>query len=481
MKVPEEIRKVKRPVNTIVADSGTDSEYRYAVRERKGMTYNADGGAMPTNGRVVGHIINGKFVPVRDKTMAQEQDILSYGAAALFHSVSQDLLEDLLEVYPEQEANSIMAIACVRATKPDLSEKRLETQYYRTFTRVYYPNCSLSEDAVRPLLQRIGEDRNRRLAFYQRRLKKVDADHDIFISSMPWQNNSTNELVDFTFQSESSEQSDASLLYACDVETMDPICAEAFPGSSIDVSAYKRFLRDRRIERGIIVSNQGFSIRSLDTELQDKPELHYLTPIRGDDIRVRNNEMLSFQGTLKELGKEILFCKRSIKGGNFLYAFKKVSASASDVHIAKEDPMDTVVLESDADMSPQTAYRCFAYRRLLEKASSRFRNDTDQSNVSLGNAFVNFIATTATCRMIRKAADTNVLNCCTYGDMLDDLNEAWREANALADPTTKDSKWFHTIKESFRIMEALGLCKPDYASSRRRRGRPKKEKTDTEV
>ena len=31
MKVPEEIRKVKRPVNTIVEDSGRDGPKRYSV------------------------------------------------------------------------------------------------------------------------------------------------------------------------------------------------------------------------------------------------------------------------------------------------------------------------------------------------------------------------------------------------------------------------------------------------------------------
>lgn len=34
MAVPESVRKVARPVNTIVEDSGRNTKYRYAVRER---------------------------------------------------------------------------------------------------------------------------------------------------------------------------------------------------------------------------------------------------------------------------------------------------------------------------------------------------------------------------------------------------------------------------------------------------------------
>ena len=37
MSVPEEIRKVKRPVNTVVVDSGSKGLKRYAVRKRKGL------------------------------------------------------------------------------------------------------------------------------------------------------------------------------------------------------------------------------------------------------------------------------------------------------------------------------------------------------------------------------------------------------------------------------------------------------------
>ena len=39
MAVPESVRKVARPVNTIVEDSGRNTKYRYAVRERGEIVY----------------------------------------------------------------------------------------------------------------------------------------------------------------------------------------------------------------------------------------------------------------------------------------------------------------------------------------------------------------------------------------------------------------------------------------------------------
>ena len=57
MSVPEEIRKVKRPVNTVVVDSGSKGLKRYAVRKRNGFVYEKGTNPRPHNGKVVGHII----------------------------------------------------------------------------------------------------------------------------------------------------------------------------------------------------------------------------------------------------------------------------------------------------------------------------------------------------------------------------------------------------------------------------------------
>ena len=39
MPVPENIRKVERPINTVVVDTGNIGPRRYAVRERLGIKY----------------------------------------------------------------------------------------------------------------------------------------------------------------------------------------------------------------------------------------------------------------------------------------------------------------------------------------------------------------------------------------------------------------------------------------------------------
>ena len=83
MAVPADIRAVKRPVNTIVDDSGRDGPKRYAVRERSGAKYVQGGNPQPRNGKVIGHIIDHAYVPLEEKAEPIVPDMLSYGASAL--------------------------------------------------------------------------------------------------------------------------------------------------------------------------------------------------------------------------------------------------------------------------------------------------------------------------------------------------------------------------------------------------------------
>ena len=50
-------------------------------------------------------------------------------------------------------------------------------------------------------------------------------------------------------------------------------------GNSIDASSYAAFIRDNDIRKGIIVSDKGFP-RQDQTELAERPDLHFLTPVK---------------------------------------------------------------------------------------------------------------------------------------------------------------------------------------------------------
>ena len=133
MKVPAAIRAVSRPKNTVVENNGRPGPNQYAVRERAGITYVPGGNPKPRNGKVIGHIIDHRYVPLHDVQEFSKPDMLSYGSSAFVRSVSQDLLEDLLTVFRPEDAYAIMAIASLRVIRPSTTNARMSTHYKKSF------------------------------------------------------------------------------------------------------------------------------------------------------------------------------------------------------------------------------------------------------------------------------------------------------------------------------------------------------------
>lgn len=501
MAVPEDIRSVPRPVNTIVDDSGRDGPKRYAVRQRSSSKYIQGGNPQPHNGKVIGHIIDHLYVPLNATTAPAGPDMLSYGASALVKSVTSDLFRDLLAVYPANEAYSIMSMATLKVVKPSITAARMSTHYNRTFVCRDYPGAALSQNTICRLLQKIGQDGTKRKQFYQLRLSQTVADHHIAVDGTLKQDTSTvNDLSAYSYKARVKGCREVSVLYAYDIELMEPVCAEVFPGNSIDASSYPAFIRDNDIRRGIIVADKGFPPSKIKDELKERPDLHFLTPIKRNDTRISDNDMLFFEGVLTGINAHVLYKKKQIKGGRYLYAFKdvrKASMEESDYlararvnktfnpekYDEKRTTFGVLVLESDQDLDPKTAYLCYDDRWLLELVFNRYKNDEclDKTNVQgdfsvIGNEFVNFISTVATCRIIRKARQCGLLEKISYGDLMDDLSSAWRKTDAPSEPHTDDGFWVHTLQCVFEELEALGLSVPAPKPEPKKRGRKPKPK-----
>lgn len=508
MAVPAEIRAVPRPVNTIVDDSGRDGPKRYAVRERSYTKYVAGGNPQPHNGKVIGHIIDFKYVPLHkpDETKAStELDMLSYGASALVKSVVQDIKEDLLAVYDPSDVFAMMSLATLKVIKPAITASRMSTHYRRTFVCKDYPGAALSQNSIGSLLQRIGMQGAKRKEFYQLRMQAVAADHHIAIDGTLKQDNSkVNDLSAYSHKARVRGCREVSVLYAYDIERMEPVCAEVFPGNSIDASSYPAFIRDNDIQKGIIVADKGFPPSKIKAELDARPDLHFLTPIKRNDARISDNNMLAFEGVLTGIEAHVVYKKKQIKGGRFLYAFKdaKLAAAEEASYLAKAQQKNTfspesyekkknlfgtIVLESDQDLDAKTAYICYEDRWLLELVFNRYKSDEclDHTDVQndfsvIGAEFVNFISTVATCRIIRKARAAGLFEHMSYGELMDDLSSAWRRVDAPAEPATDDGYWVHTLQIVFDELEALGLSKPVPKPEPKKRGRKPKPKDPAE-
>lgn len=501
--VPIDIRNVPRPLNSIVQDSGIDGPKRYRVRERAGTRYVPGGNPQPINGKTIGYIVDHKYVPLCEKTAIHGPTMLSYGAASLVKTVSADLLVDLLRVYPPNEAYSIMALASIKVIKPGVSGNRVGSIYNTSFINVYLPGASLSRNSIVSLYQRLGADGEKRSMFFEHRVAHVcDEDHILIDGTLKQNTSRINDLSAFSYKARLKGCEDISILYAYDLEKMEPICAQVFPGNSIDAVSYKSFVRDNHLRRGIIISDKGFPPNEIREILAKNPLLHYITPVKRNDARIAKFGLTNFDGVLTGIDGIVQFKKVNTAPGIWLYAFRDTRRASAEEksylenarkkgnyndakYIEKKKTFGLIVFESDRDLAPKVAYLSYEERWKLELVFKAYKSDDclDCTSVQgdfsvVGSEFVNFISTVITCRIITKATKAGLFEEMTYRDLLDDLNSAWRLTSAPEEtlPTTDDKYWVHTIPKVSEILEKLGLSLPVPKPEGRKRGRkPKHE------
>ena len=499
MAVPLEIRNVERPKNTIVEDSKRNTMYRYSVRERGAISYTPGGNPMPSNGKVIGHIIDGVFVAKKEKT-AKEPECFSYGASSFVYSQSKDIYQDLLSVFPINDATNIMAIAMLLAIKPKIACNRFSTEYNRTFTKVYYPGCALSKNSVSELLKKLGMDDSKRLLFYKKRIERVDSTHVIAIDGTLKQDNSNvNDFSSYSRKARVKGTRDISILYAFDVETMEPICSSVYTGNNLDCVTVNDFINKNGIKRGIIVADKGFPLKNIEPELKDNPDLHFLLPVKRDAKIVNKCNALSFDAAFHYGDKTLQGKKVSLKDSQFLYSFKdtyqarkeeqafldqaiKKGSYNKEQYEEREERFGTIAFISDLDLTLVDVYKIYEERWLLELMFSQYKGDLGltttrvQGDYSvIGSEFINFISTILTSRMCKKAEECGVLDDLSYGDMMEDLSSVWRSIKGnYTMPKLHDGYWErNNLPSVFELMVKLGLAIDP--TIRRKRGRPKKE------
>jgi hypothetical protein len=149
MPVPKEIREIERPVNTIVYAYGKNKD-KYAVKQRVGCK-RKNGGNYPVNGPTIGHIIDGKYVPLEPVSSVSFSDtaLKDWGSYQLCCDLSADLLEELQSFYNFKDAARILVIAILRVCSPGVTISSLKETYEDSFLTELFPDTAV-EHHFRP-------------------------------------------------------------------------------------------------------------------------------------------------------------------------------------------------------------------------------------------------------------------------------------------------------------------------------------------
>lgn len=443
MPIPKEILAVERPVNTVVVAYGKDRS-RFAVRQRVGCRY-AGGRRLPVNGPTIGHIVDGRYVPrarpAPEAPVSQAPvDLRDWAVVELVSRVSGDLLGELRSVYAEEDAVRILCIAALRVCYPGVRDSELKEAYENSFLSELHPGVALSRNSVSRFLNGLGRACPRISRFMRARAEAVGADHHLLVDgTLKTDDSRVNSLSDFSRKASRKGTRDISVLYAFDLEAMEPVCSKGFPGNMLDLTSYEAFIRENDIRNGLVVADRGFPSDAAAACFRERPGLHYLNPVKRNSRLFDTHRMLEFTGLLAN--REGATFRKEKCGGKetWLYSFRDAARAAQEERDwlrrarkngdyslealrEKQRSFGTAVLECDLDLSPETVYKAYEDRWEIEivmryyKSACEFDETRVQDDYSvIGSEFCDFLATVLTFRLIKAFDKAGLLEKMTYG------------------------------------------------------------------
>lgn len=494
MPIPSEILAVSRPKNTVVIRYGKNKGL-FAVRQRVGCR-NVNGRHLPVNGPTIGHIIDGKFVPIPEDTPMDVStapvDLKDWASIVLCDRLFKDMMPELLAVYSKPDAEKIYCISILRVCDKGIKDYELKEAYETSFLSELYPDVPLSKNTVCTFLNNLGKALSRIVKFMQNRAAAVSMDHHLLIDgTLKSDESEVNSLSDFSRKARTKGSRDISVLFAFDLEEMEPVCSKCFPGNMLDATSYQEFISQNRITKGIIVADKGFPESAAHEHFEKCPDLHYLNPIKRNSKLIERHNMLDFTALLpgyegityrKEkcagTNKWLYSCRDSRKAAkeesDWLSRAKKNKTYSLEKLREKQKTFGTIVLECDLDLPPAIAYKAYDKRWEIEVAMRFYKSacEFDETRVQddysvIGSEFCDFLAAVLTFRLIKAFDKADLLEDRTYKKLMSILVRA-KKARI-------DNGAWQLIRMNpshIEILQALKLVPKSEEPPKKKRGRP---------
>lgn len=488
MGIPEEIRNVERPKNTVVVAYGKNKD-KYAVRSRLGCK-SVNGRKIPVDGPVIGHIVDLTYVP--DDPIApisrSDTDYLRWADIMLAVNQSKDILEDLRAVYNQSDSLKTYCMAIIRALEPDVKDYDMSCEYNDCWLSQLYPDVPLSKNTVGAHVSDLGRTVSRIDSFMRLRTSRVGADAVLAVDGTLKSNESeVNTFSDFSRKARTKGTKDISVLYCFDARSGEPICSRAYPGNCIDLNLLDDFITTNDLKRGMIVADKGFSFNAAKKAFLDRPDLHFLFPLKRDSRVLKEYRMFDLDSSLKEY--DGIGCRKErMTDGLFLYSFRdafKASAEESNWLRDKDDynPLElaelrkelgTVTFVSDVDMDYIDAYRAYEKRWEIETMFKFYKGvlEFDETRVHedfsvMGTEFVNFLSIIIAYRLASTFSKVEALARKPYKAAIRRLRRATMIRGS-------DGEWHlrKITEKEVGVLAELGLI-PRKIDVKRPRGRPK--------
>ena len=314
--VPEEVRKIERPKNTIV--QATKKENVYLVVQRIGCRYD-NGRRLPVNGKVIGHIIDGQYVPKDESGTRLSQrsfHVLKYGSAAFADKMGAELYRQLKEVFHKEDARDIYCLALIRTAFPETKDYQARDRYEKSWISRLYPGARLSKNDVCDLLFDIGKSYDLVVGFMRKRVEELIREGTkVLIDGMLKSNTSkVNSFSGFSYKGRIKGTKDISIIAAVDAEKREPICMKVYKGSMPDTSNFTDFIQEFSIKSGIEIGDKAFTFEKMQQYRDGK--VGFLHPLKRSSKKAAELGLASLMVPLKTEDQVIMAAGSFVAGAS---------------------------------------------------------------------------------------------------------------------------------------------------------------------
>ena len=477
MAIPKEILSVERPKGTIVKHSGK----KYYVIKR---TSRYDKGRrVPVELGIVGEIINGAYVPKKDKMEKGVSDVKDYGNVVITDHFGREIYRDLLEVFNSDDAMKIYLYALLQSVYGDITARDMKLHYETSFASELYPGVPCSRQTIGSFLDLLGRHLNKINEFMKNRLKNIDKNAPVIVDGMLKGNNSeTNSFSAFSRKGKVKGSKDISLLYAIDYQKGEPLASAVYPGNMLDQTAFQDFAGHFSLDRGVLIGDKGFVLNDeMRKSIALKSNLKYLIPIKRNLKEIDKLHLLDFDAVIKSK-EAVILCRKSSVNNRFYYSFKNVQTTGKEAHgflqkncarktidtaalIKKyqkqENSFGTIVFESNLDFTPEEIYKMYEHRWDIEEVFRFYKNILEIDSVGVqqdtrlyGEEFINFLSTIITCRMRNHFDRQELFNDYSFRQIMLHLSKIKKVRSELTENQWCDSKHVSYID---KIIEKIAI------------------------
>ena len=474
--VPEEIRKIERPKNTIV--QVTKKEDVYLVVQRIGCRYD-NGRRLPVNGKVIGHIIDGRYVPKEESNTKLSQrnfHVLKYGCAAFADKMGAELYRQLKEVFHPDDARDIYCLALIRTSFPETKDYQARDRYEKSWISHLYPRARLSKNDVCDLLLNIGKSYDLVVGFMRKRVEELIKEGTrVLIDGMLKSNTSNvNSFSGFSYKGRIKGTKDISIIAAVDAEKKEPICMKVYKGSMPDTSNFTDFIQEFSIKGGIEIGDKAFTFEKMQQYKDGK--VGFLHPLKRSSKKSDELGLASLMVPLRTEDQVIMAAKKE-EAGLYYYLFRDEKRAAKEEadfirkkdqssfdsadYKKRRDQFGTICFVSNCDFLAKDVYDYYTLRWEIETVFRMYKgilslNTTrvhDDCSV-IGTEFVNYLSSIITCKMKSVVKEQGLFKDYTLRDIIGRLSDM---IMVTTDP--KAGKWdiCNLSKSDLKLKEALGV------------------------